>query len=422
MIKKTFLLLLSSLMLIFVSSCGKNDDINTIYGHFKNLKEAQNYTITTDVVTLKKTETYSIYFTETGYYFEDNLEPFGYIGDSQSSYFIDYYHNNLTPSREIETPLWNGTNFISFKSFDLNLIKDAKEKEYIIENNIFHETYFLLINIFNQNIKNIENAKAYIEETSKVLTIEYAFSSGYKYISRVHNIGETKIDVLDSYLASGGSYYTYNEEEQRTHDLFRTQNYCQIKYDNNDGTTFIGYNYFNKDYIFNDYTDEYLKIHPSYYETGYIGIENKLINQKYYNGLYRFGIHNDKVFLFEDAASTIISTNKITNYFPFPSDMILLDNLQYLIPTGNENEYMCDKKWILDDFAVALNFKEGLESLEATLVKINIKVELNKNDKDCVYTFQVIYKIYEEECHEFLSYSNFGNANIPAVDQFLSSL
>jgi len=60
--------------------------------------------------------------------------------------------------------------------------------------------------------------------------------------------------------------------------------------------------------------------------------------------------------------------------------MILLDNLQYLIPTGNENEYMCDKKWILDDFAVALNFKEGLESLEATLVKINIKVELNKND------------------------------------------
>ena len=57
MIKKTFLLLLSSLMLICVSSCGKNDDTNTIYGHFKNLKEAQNYTITTDVVSLKKTET-----------------------------------------------------------------------------------------------------------------------------------------------------------------------------------------------------------------------------------------------------------------------------------------------------------------------------------------------------------------------------
>ena len=108
---------------------------------------------------------------------------------------------------------------------------------------------------------------------------------------------------------------------------------------------------------------------------------------------------------------------KVVNY---PTYMQLFNNMQYMIPTNNANEYTCDDELILDDFATNFQLKASLDEIGAKPEKLDIKIELKEENKDCRITFDFFFRYGNSSYNMTFPFIDFGEANIPHAEYLLS--
>lgn len=426
--KKSNLLILCSFLIIGLVSCNNSQEteVNSIYECFEKLKTAKNYSVTTDVISSTETNTFTIKFTENGYLCDDPFYSFGYVKDDNGIYYYDFYHNKFTPSAYLknengvnETNLWNEKLFTSFASFDLKDFSAATGKEYDLKSKNGRLSYISLVNGESILYTYTTGAKITVGNTINSMVIEYKFSTGHTFKTKIHNFGTTKIKEIEDYKKSGGSAYKLNSEQQRMQDLFSTFNYKRETYDLNDNKTVIGWEWYNKDYFYGDYTDEYMSSNLGLvYEQGVIGVKNKSFDGIPLNGTYYFYIQGNQVSLITTAPmNRNPDVTKVVNY---PTYMQLFNNMQYMIPTNNANEYTCDDELILDDFATNFQLKASLDEIGAKPEKLDIKIELKEENKDCRITFDFFFRYGNSSYNMTFPFIDFGEANIPHAEYLLS--
>ena len=431
--KKKWVLVVCALTVLNIASCnngtqaGVDLNVNSVYDCFERLKTAKNYSVTTDVISQTETNSFTIKFTENAYLCDDPFYSFGYIKDNDGVFYFDFYHNKLTPStyfvddeNNAKTNLWDEEFFTSFASFELNNLKDATGKEYNFKDKKNRLTYFSLVNGDSILYSYTTGAKATVGNNLNTFVIEYSFSTGHTFRTKIHDVNTTKIDEVSKYLKNGGSAYALNTEQERMKELFSHFNYKRETFDLSDNKTIIGWEWYNKNYFYGDYTDEYLSANlGSVYEQGVIGVNNKVFNDLILNGTYYFYINGNEINLITSAPMN--RNPDVTEVVNYPTYMQIFNNMQYMLPTSNAHEYTCDDEMILEDFATNFQLKASLDEIGAIAEKLDIKIELKEEDKDCRITFDFYFSYGKDLYNMTFPFIDFGEANIPHAEFLLSS-
>lgn len=465
---KLFTLLISSLLVVpftltnnmKVVNASTENGVNSVKEAVEALIDSKNYTIEVTSKAGPLTIVNNMYYTENGFYDDYLGDEYGYCKVDEGVFSFDLYQRKFTASNLLKdengnliTSLWDSPAQLmySFKSLRKDEFKTATGKEF---NASAKRVKLPLMNMFKINqayYPAVEDVAFKLNgNTLNDLSFTLTVKGGQSYSCKIKNYNNTKIEVLDNYLATNKSYNQTPDALKKVIELFSNYNFTRIIYmdDNTDFNTIAGYEFYNEKYFYTEFSRDAIMAGMGY-NIGMIGLDKeyaaRTVNGKTYgpysfNGSYycyithksndgfvdengqfnpKFNEDND---IFEIKTSFPINKDSfIPNVYNYPTFLEMFKNSQYLKVSGDENTFYTGKNSCVLDFAKNFQITDSLA--EAGFTPTGVFVEyLENGSKDYAGTLgkeTVIFKIeidyYGATSTIDYVYTDFNNTNISYI-------
>ncbi len=446
--KKILFLLLSPALLL--TSCGGNEtstifsnssgyltslpsDYNaSVKNYLKALKAVRNYSIA-EVVSSSQTSAINfiqISYTENAFYYSFGENSYGYIAAKEGVYGVSLKHDELIGSEllfdEKNKPyqsFWNSDLVTSFASFDdeqINSLEDGVKAD--IKGKKNKVALLSMLGLGTNYYASINKLTGSITKSGKLLitlSVSNASAGTITIEATVDSLLETTIPEINDYLSSGGTYYTVDEDLSKARTIMRNNNYTHYYYE---GNRKVGTEYFHQDYYFVNWDSAYVASSGQILlSQGLIGIDHKKDpnNGALLNGSYLVSMNGNTLQI--SLSAPYNNDPDIPSVYHYPSFLSLWDDLQYfeedVIPSDMDASYVTDDAFIMNDFVTNFSLENSTANVTLTKLHMGFADIDNKQNKQTI-RFEL------ETSGGTLSYDfvNFGSTNIPAFDQFLSSL
>ena len=280
-------------------------EIIDLKGRLQELKDARNYTVVSRITFKDSSYDSIVYYTENANLMhlenDETAIEMGEINGETGVYNFSILENEngeqefLTDKISYNSYKNNVKSFWDrkhdhggFQNLDLSYISDDAS-EYVFKNKEFENQSNIFYNSgldFSVYLSALEDIKVFVNEKGN---IQFNISLGKhgKVTEEVVNFGKTKISVVEEFLANGGkeSPAVLTEEQVATKKLIDGNNYCEVmpSVTTKEGKELQqGKIYYHPNYLFVDYTDEFLdffkEANPgiSINDNGYMQIGDKV--------------------------------------------------------------------------------------------------------------------------------------------------
>lgn len=409
------------------------------------------------------------YYTDSYLFISSSMDyesSFGYGEENDTTIVYHYdYNNEITNAEFLRTEVYNYRSLtydlqdLSINDFANYNLNDNNEYE-ILENN----TKTTFISFINQNFNTTNDKISAYQSLSNGLTTlkikvqdENNFSAIYDFSSSIVTMNFSLINeentLLNNYLSKNSiGKPTVESDILKIKDLSRNHNYIRDlgRYvDTVDGKKIeinMGSCYYTENYIYYDFTDEYIEYynaHPelqinnsnkTLFDFGYINISSKTTKS---DGVYYFeykSIDGEmKLMVSNDKYREENNFTNYTKYYEF------IENLTWIMDYTNDklftyektntntfdesyNEYVSNS---LDcaDITYYL-FQDYITAFDATPLGLFLAYKNANEEKDCVvYVGAYLYVkgagVFD---YQNYSYSGFNSSNVKLIDDYLLNL
>ena len=396
----------------------------------------------------------------------DYESSFGYGEENDTTIVYHYdYNNEITNAEFLRTEVYNYRSLtydlqdLSINDFANYNLNDNNEYE-ILENN----TKTTFISFINQNFNTTNDKTSAYQSLSNGLTSlkikvqdENNFSAIYDFSSSIVTMNFSLINeentLLNNYLSKNSiGKPTVESDILKIKDLSRNHNYIRDlgRYvDTVDGKKIeinMGTCYYTENYIYYDFTDEYIEYynaHPelqinnsnkTLFDFGYINISSKTTKS---DGVYYFeykSIDGEmKLMVSNDKYREENNFTNYTKYYEFIENLTWImdytDDKLFTYEKTNTNtfdesynEYVSNS---LDcaDITYYL-FQDYITAFDATPLGLFLAYKNADEEKDCiVYVGAYLYikgaGVFD---YQNYSYSGFNSSNVKLIDDYLLNL
>ncbi len=409
------------------------------------------------------------YYTDSYLFISSSIDyesSFGYGEEKDTTIVYHYdYNNEITNAEFLRTEVYNYRSLtydlqdLSINDFANYNLNDDNEYE-ILENNI--KTTF--ISFINQNFNTTNDKTSTYENLSNGLTSlkikvqdENNFSAIYDFSSSIVTMNFSLINeentLLNNYLSKNSIGKPAVESDiLKIKELSKNHNYIRDlgRYvDTVDGKKIeinIGTCYYTENYIYYDFTDEYIEYynaHPelqinnankTLFDFGYINISSKTTKS---DGVYYFeykSIDGEmKLMVSNDKYREDNNFTNYTKYYEFIENLTWImdytDDKLFTYEKTNTNtfdetynEYVSNS---LDcaDITYYL-FQDYITAFDATPLGLFLAYKNSNEEKDCVVYVGAYLYIKGAGVFDYqnYSYSGFNSSNVKLIDDYLLNL
>lgn len=409
------------------------------------------------------------YYTDSYLFISSSIDyesSFGYGEEKDTTIVYHYdYNNEITNAEFLRTEVYNYRSLtydlqdLSINDFANYNLNDDNEYE-ILENN----TKTTFISFINQNFNTTNDKTSTYENLSNGLTSlkikvqdENNFSAIYDFSSSIVTMNFSLINeentLLNNYLSKNSiGKPTVESDILKIKELSKNHNYIRNlgRYvDTVDGKKIeinIGTCYYTENYIYYDFTDEYIEYynaHPelqinnankTLFDFGYINISSKTTKS---DGVYYFeykSIDGEmKLMVSNDKYREDNNFTNYTKYYEFIENLTWImdytDDKLFTYEKTNTNtfdesynEYVSNS---LDcaDITYYL-FQDYITAFDATPLGLFLAYKNSNEEKDCVvYVGAYLYiKGAGVFNYQNYSYSGFNSSNVKLIDDYLLNL
>lgn len=409
------------------------------------------------------------YYTDSYLFISSSMDyesSFGYGEENDTTIVYHYdYNNEITNAEFLRTEVYNYRSLtydlqdLSINDFANYNLNDNNEYE-ILENN----TKTTFISFINQNFNTTNDKTSAYQSLSNGLTSlkikvqdENKFSAIYDFSSSIVTMNFSLINeentLLNNYLSKNSiGKPTVESDILKIKDLSRNHNYIRDlgRYiDTVDGKKIeinMGTCYYTENYIYYDFTDEYIEYynaHPelqinnankTLFDFGYINISSKTTKS---DGVYYFeykSIDGEmKLMVSNDKYREDNNFTNYTKYYEFIENLTWImdytDDKLFTYEKTNTNtfdesynEYVSNS---LDcaDITYYL-FQDYITAFDATPLGLFLAYKNADEEKDCiVYVGAYLYikgaGVFD---YQNYSYSGFNSSNVKLIDDYLLNL
>ena len=409
------------------------------------------------------------YYTDSYLFISSSIDyesSFGYGEENDTTIVYHYdYNNDITNAEFLRTEVYNYRSLtydlqdLSINDFANYNLNDNNEYE-ILENN----TKTTFISFINQNFNTTNDKTSAYQSLSNGLTSlkikvqdENNFSAIYDFSSSIVTMNFSLINeentLLNNYLSKNSiGKPTVESDILKIKDLSRNHNYIRDlgRYvDTVDGKKIeinMGTCYYTENYIYYDFTDEYIEYynaHPelqinnsnkTLFDFGYINISSKTTKS---DGVYYFeykSIDGEmKLMVSNDKYREENNFTNYTKYYEFIENLTWImdytDDKLFTYEKTNTNtfdesynEYVSNS---LDcaDITYYL-FQDDITYFDATPLGLFLAYKNADEEKDCiVYVGAYLYVkgagVFD---YQNYSYSGFNSSNVKLIDDYLLNL
>ena len=409
------------------------------------------------------------YYTDSYLFISSSIDyesSFGYGEENDTTIVYHYdYNNEITNAEFLRTEVYNYRSLtydlqdLSINDFANYNLNDNNEYE-ILENN----TKTTFISFINQNFNTTNDKTSAYQSLSNGLTSlkikvqdENNFSAIYDFSSSIVTMNFSLINeentLLNNYLSKNSiGKPTVESDILKIKDLSRNHNYIRDlgRYvDTVDGKKIeinMGTCYYTENYIYYDFTDEYIEYynaHPelqinnsnkTLFDFGYINISSKTTKS---DGVYYFeykSIDGEmKLMVSNDKYREENNFTNYTKYYEFIENLTWImdytDDKLFTYEKTNTNtfdesynEYVSNS---LDcaDITYYL-FQDYITAFDATPLGLFLAYKNADEEKDCiVYVGAYLYVkgagVFD---YQNYSYSGFNSSNVKLIDDYLLNL
>ena len=409
------------------------------------------------------------YYTDSYLFISSSIDyesSFGYGEENDTTIVYHYdYNNDITNAEFLRTEVYNYRSLtydlqdLSINDFANYNLNDNNEYE-ILENN----TKTTFISFINQNFNTTNDKTSVYQSLSNGLTSlkikvqdENNFSAIYDFSSSIVTMNFSLINeentLLNNYLSKNSiGKPTVESDILKIKDLSRNHNYIRDlgRYvDIVDGKKIeinMGTCYYTENYIYYDFTDEYIEYynaHPelqinnsnkTLFDFGYINISSKTTKS---DGVYYFeykSIDGEmKLMVSNDKYREENNFTNYTKYYEFIENLTWImdytDDKLFTYEKTNTNtfdesynEYVSNS---LDcaDITYYL-FQDYITAFDATPLGLFLAYKNANEEKDCiVYVGAYLYikgaGVFD---YQNYSYSGFNSSNVKLIDDYLLNL
>ncbi|MEI3535517.1 MAG: Ig-like domain-containing protein [Bacilli bacterium] len=409
------------------------------------------------------------YYTDSYLFISSSMDyesSFGYGEENDTTIVYHYdYNNEITNAEFLRTEVYNYRSLtydlqdLSINDFANYNLNDNNEYE-ILENN----TKTTFISFINQNFNTTNDKTSAYQSLSNGLTSlkikvqdENNFSAIYDFSSSIVTMNFSLINeentLLNNYLSKNSiGKPTVESDILKIKDLSRNHNYIRDlgRYiDTVDGKKIeinMGTCYYTENYIYYDFTDEYIEYynaHPelqinnankTLFDFGYINISSKTTKS---DGVYYFeykSIDGEmKLMVSNDKYREDNNFTNYTKYYEFIENLTWImdytDDKLFTYEKTNTNtfdesynEYVSNS---LDcaDITYYL-FQDYITAFDATPLGLFLAYKNADEEKDCiVYVGAYLYikgaGVFD---YQNYSYSGFNSSNVKLIDDYLLNL
>ena len=280
-------------------------------------------------------------------------------------------------------------------------------------------------NLMTSNIyANLEEVRAYLED-SGALRIEIDCGLMGTITERYSEIGTATVPYIADYLTENGEDITVSEELTKMVDLVKSNNYVRDLGSGRtqDGTTInIGQRHYTENYVYDDYTDEYI----AYAATQGVTITDggSVYSETLGKYIYTFDVVDGAV---TNVAQGDSCRNLDTFYedLGYPSIFGAWDKLEMFeyknVPEYGGNMYLNQG----DDYPTEIYDYLGFSADTTGLFPYGIGLAGSLNEVDALSSLNVIAYVFDfsgtNYCYGF-TLTSFGVANVDIVDNYLAAL
>ncbi len=398
------------------------------------------------------------YYYDDSYYYESNssilIPNFG-LGQDDKGCF-EYYkqdgkvtsavllRDNLTSYRGLLNDLSDiGTNTFANT-------KISEDNKYDLKTDTF--TNFFFVSYAQKCTQESSDKLSLLYSTLKTLELEVltpysfvvkmAFGPGQE-CSLNYEIIKEENDALKEYLTTHNvSYPKVYDSINKVYDLVKNHNYLRKlgTYKKEDDTKIdIGNCYYTENYIYFDFTDEYiteLKATKEYFDYGYINISG---STNYEDGVYPFtykeNASGEKELVLEERITEKNNLGKeYTKYYEFYENITLvMDSVQSDLYTfqlfntsslGKEyEEYYSDA-----DSSCSVGsklFEDYVQGLDAQVNGLLISCYLDQDQEaNSIINYGAIFNVMGTYAYNYSSYSytGFNSVSVPLLEEFIANI
>lgn len=409
------------------------------------------------------------YYTDSYLFISSSIDyesSFGYGEENDTTIVYHYdYNNDITNAEFLRTEVYNYRSLtydlqdLSINDFANYNLNDNNEYE-ILENN----TKTTFISFINQNFNTTNDKTSIYQSLSNDLTSlkikvqdENNFSAIYDFSSSIVTMNFSLINeentLLNNYLSKNSiGKPTVESDILKIKDLSRNHNYIRDlgRYvDTVDGKKIeinMGTCYYTENYIYYDFTDEYIEYynaHPelqinnsnkTLFDFGYINISSKTTKS---DGVYYFeykSIDGEmKLMVSNDKYREENNFTNYTKYYEFIENLTWImdytDDKLFTYEKTNTNtfdesynEYVSNS---LDcaDITYYL-FQDYITAFDATPLGLFLAYKNADEEKDCVVYVGAYLYIKGAGVFDYqnYSYSGFNSSNVKLIDDYLLNL
>ena len=235
--------------LIGLASCGEEEsfsfEANSIKEALTKLQTINDYTLNVDDTYQERSG--KIYYTESRFYNE--LEGSGYI-KSINGVFDCYLDNEdnlvggeilLNDEGKAITNIYTNDLVKTFKVFDLSKIESNDPNSLVLIDNQSRNSFLSLLNVPYSALLEISSFEIIMKNNDlSTLTFDMQFNNETYINMTLENINSSKVDIVDNYIRSGGSYFTPNEDLIKIRNLFANDNYTREVYSGGTNPEYVG--------------------------------------------------------------------------------------------------------------------------------------------------------------------------------------
>ena len=265
------------------------------------------------------------------------------------------------------------------------------------------------------------------------LTFDMQFNNETYINMTLENINSSKVDIVDNYIRSGGSYFTPNEDLIKIRNLFANDNYTREVYSGGTNPEYVGKEIFNKQYYAGLYEPEFMAN-----SNMFVGIDNQEIEVTYVDEDNNIlGVESKTLFgiyicipVYDSVSGTYVDFNPIlyrayndetanlSEAMMYPSRSILFDQYEVFEYNEETNEY------VTDEFDVAYDFYQKMflnyhESYETALLHLRFKLETIDN-KDVV-TFTLNMTLNGIPYNQDFIFTDFNTTSFEPLEEFVTT-
>lgn len=335
------------------------------------------------------------------------------------------------------TSLYDNSTVVSLFDVDFSSLKDGTEVS-TSKRNVCTKV-MNLIDLSDSSylfLKDVMDFK--LDTATQTLTISFTLSdTNAAYQLVLTDFYTARVDLLDSFVAEGGTPFTPTAEETKVRDLFAADNYLREE-PLSDGSTGV-LEYFTDQYYFNYASSKYISTYPElvqYANRGYIHISKpEAINIEGTSGPL---IYDDVFLTYTDSQQKIklitqensekpgyargaftTKQDDVSAVMNYPKNLLLFKRMQYLT--------YADGVYSTDDYDIGVDFFKNFgitssDDLTMGWSTIDMKIEGDIDSSEVKVTFTA--NVFNAETHAPLSpyvftFTNFGTTAFKPMEDFI---